>query len=54
MPAPRCPWCTNPSFEEVAIPRWRSEEKERLRVPLCRNHLERPRKAGEHGRKTKG
>ena len=54
MPAQRCLWCTDPSYEEVAVLRWRGEEKDRLTVQLCRKHLDRLRKAGERGRETKG
>ena len=54
MPAQRCLWCTDPPYEEVAVLRWRGEEKDRLTVQLCRKHLDRLRKAGERGRETKG
>ena len=54
MPAARCLWCTDPPFEEVAVLKWRGDDKERLTVSLCRKHLERLRKAGERGRETKG
>ncbi|MGE0057625.1 MAG: hypothetical protein AB7P33_01710 [Dehalococcoidia bacterium] len=54
MPAARCLWCTDPPFEEVAVLKWRGEDRERLTVNLCRKHLERLRKAGEKGRETKG
>ena len=54
MPALRCLWCTDPPYEEVAVLRWRGEEKDRLTVQLCRKHLDRLRKAGERGRETKG
>lgn len=54
MPTPRCLWCTDPPYEEVAVLKWRSEDRERLTVNLCRKHLERLRKAGEKGRETKG
>ena len=54
MAAGRCLWCTDPPFEEVAVLKWRGEERERLTVSLCRKHLERVRKAGEKGREFKG
>jgi hypothetical protein len=54
MPAARCLWCTDPPYEEVAVLKWRGEDRERLTVNLCRKHLERLRKAGEKGRETKG
>lgn len=54
MPQPRCLWCIAPPFEEVAVLKWRDEERERLTVPLCRKHLGRLREAGEKGRQIKG
>ena len=54
MPTGRCLWCTDPPIEEVAVLKWRGEERERLTVLLCRKHLERLRKAGPKGRETKG
>ncbi len=54
MPAPRSLWCPAPPFEEVAVLKWRGEDRERLTVNLCRKHLDRLRKAGEKGRETKG
>jgi len=54
MPPARCLWCTDPPFEEVAVLKWRGDEKERLTVTLCRRHLERLQKAGVRGRETKG
>jgi hypothetical protein len=54
VPAARCLWCTSPPREEVAVLRWRGEDKERLTVALCGKHLERLRKAGERGRETQG
>jgi hypothetical protein len=54
MPIARCLWCTSPPFEEVAVLKWRGEDKERLTIPLCRKHLERLRKAGDRGHDIKG
>lgn len=54
MPTARCLWCTDPPFEEVAVLKWRGDDRERLTVQLCRKHLERLRKAGEKGREHKG
>ena len=54
MPAPRCLWCTDPPYEEVAVLKWRGEDRQRLTVQLCGKHLERLRKAGEKGREIKG
>ena len=54
MPRRRCLWCIEKPFQEVAVLKWRDEEKERLTVELCRKHLARLRDAGERGRETKG
>jgi hypothetical protein len=60
MPTPRCLWCTDPPFEEIAVLRWHgatpdvADDKERWTVNLCRKHLERLRKAGQRGREIKG
>ncbi len=61
MPSPRCLWCTEPPFEDVAVLKWRgpggpdtADDKERLTIALCRKHLERLRKAGDRGREAKG
>jgi pyruvate-formate lyase-activating enzyme len=54
MPTLRCLWCTNPPLEEVAVLKWRGDERDRLTVPLCGKHLERLRKAGAKGREHKG
>lgn len=54
MPALRCLWCTDPPNEEVAVLKWRGDDRQRLTVQLCRKHLERLRKAGEKGREIKG
>jgi len=43
-----------PPYEDVAVLKWRGEERERLTVPLCRKHLSRLREAGTKGRETKG
>lgn len=54
MPIARCLWCTTPPLEDVAVLKWRGEERERLTVPLCRKHLDRLRKAGKKGREHDG
>ena len=54
MPLKRCLWCTSPPVEEVAVLKWRGEERERLTVQLCGKHLKRLRDAGAKGRETKG
>lgn len=54
MSRPRCIWCPDPPIEEVAVLRWRDDERERLTVPLCIKHLARLKKAGAAGRTTKG
>lgn len=54
MPIQRCLWCTSPPFEEVAVLKWRGDDRQRLTVPLCRKHLDRLKKAGTKGRETAG
>ena len=54
MPLARCLWCTDPPREEVAVLKWRGEERERLTILVCGKHLERLRKAGDRGREVKG
>ena len=54
MPQARCLWCREPPFQEVAVLKWRGEERERLTVDLCRKHLKRLQDAGPNGRETKG
>lgn len=57
MPRPRCLWCTDPPFEEVAVLKWRApdrSDRERLTIQLCAKHLGRLRKAGEAGAEIKG
>lgn len=44
----------DPPSQDIAVLRWRGEEKERLTVPLCRKHLTRLEKAGTAGRTIKG
>ncbi|MEX2080355.1 MAG: hypothetical protein WEC33_01960 [Dehalococcoidia bacterium] len=44
----------DPPFEDVAVLKWRGEERERLTVALCRKHLGRLKEAGERGREFKG
>lgn len=54
MPRPRCTWCTEPPFQDLAVLKWRGEERERLTIPLCRKHLSRLKEAGTAGREFKG
>ena len=54
VPRPRCLWCTETPYQEVAVLKWRDEERERLTVPLCRKHLIRLKDAGTGGRVQKG
>jgi hypothetical protein len=50
----RCLWCIEPPYEEVAVLKWRGEERERLTIQLCRKHLARLQEAGPAGREHKG
>lgn len=43
-----------PPYQDVAVLKWRGEERERLTVPLCRKHMSRLQEAGTKGRETKG
>jgi hypothetical protein len=43
-----------PPFQDVAVLKWRGEERERLTIPLCRKHLSRLKEAGPKGREIKG
>jgi hypothetical protein len=43
-----------PPYQDVAVLKWRGEERERLTVPLCRKHMSRLQEAGPKGRETKG
>lgn len=54
MARPRCLLCTEPPLEEVAVLKWRGEERERLTVQLCLRHLKRLRDSGATGREIKG
>lgn len=54
MARPRCLLCVQPPLEEVAVLKWRGEERERLTVQLCLKHLKRLREAGPTGREIKG
>ena len=54
MPRPRCTWCTETPFQELAVLKWRGEERERLTIPLCRKHLVRLKESGKTGREFKG
>ena len=50
----RCLWCQEPPFEDIAVLKWRDEDRERLTVPLCRKHFGRLKEAGPDGRLVKG
>jgi hypothetical protein len=54
MPRARCLWCTEPPFEEVAVLKWKGEDRSRLTVQLCRKHFSRLKEAGPTGREIKG
>ncbi|MGD9934597.1 MAG: hypothetical protein AB7T37_12890 [Dehalococcoidia bacterium] len=54
MPRLRCLWCMDPPLEEVAVLKWRGEERERLTVQLCRKHLVKLKESGARGKETKG
>jgi hypothetical protein len=54
MPRRRCLWCQEPPFEDIAVLKWRDEDRERLTVPLCRKHFGRLKEAGQEGREFKG
>jgi hypothetical protein len=43
-----------PPYQEVAVLKWRGEERERLTIPLCRKHMARLKEAGQAGREHKG
>jgi hypothetical protein len=45
----RCLFCTAPPRQEVAVLKWRGEERERITVPLCVKHHARIAKAGARG-----
>lgn len=49
MPMERCEFCTAHPREEVAVLRWRGEERDRLTLQLCGKHMERMQKAGTRG-----
>lgn len=54
MPAVRCEFCTEQPHEEVAITKWRGEERERLTIQLCGKHHARIVKAGARGWEHQG
>jgi hypothetical protein len=41
-------------LQDLAVLKWRGEERERITVPLCRKHLIRLKEAGQAGREHKG
>ena len=47
MALERCEFCTTRPREEIAVLRWRGEERDRLTLWLCGKHLERMQKAGQ-------
>ncbi|HZQ35534.1 MAG TPA: hypothetical protein VFD32_06350 [Dehalococcoidia bacterium] len=49
MPAARCEFCTAPPYQEVAVMKWRGDERERLTIKLCGKHHTRIAKAGQKG-----
>jgi len=49
MPAIRCEFCTAPPYQEVAVMKWRGDERERLTIKLCGKHHARIAKAGQKG-----
>lgn len=53
-PRRRCLWCQEPPLHEIAVLKWRDEERERLTVLLCGKHLGRLQEAGKDGRVVKG
>jgi hypothetical protein len=54
MTLERCEFCTTRPREEIAVLRWRGEERDRLTLWLCGKHLERMQKAGTRGWEHKG
>ena len=46
----RCLWCQEPPLHEIAVLKWRDDERERLTVLLCGKHLKRLQDAGAKGR----
>ena len=49
MPALRCEFCVERPYREVAVMKWRGEERERLTIQICAKHLGRLTKAGNRG-----
>jgi hypothetical protein len=49
LPAQRCEFCPERPYQEVAVLKWRGEERERLTVQICARHLARLSKAGAKG-----
>jgi len=49
MPALRCEFCTERPREEVAVMKWRGEERERLTIQLCAKHHGRIARTGARG-----
>jgi len=49
MPQLRCEFCTERPREEVAVLKWRGDDRQRLTIQLCARHQARIVKAGEKG-----
>ena len=45
----RCSFCTATPRAEVAVLKWRGDERERTTIPLCMKHHARIAKAGARG-----
>ena len=54
MPAQRCHFCTARPYQEVAVTKWRGEDRERLTVWLCIKHYQRLAKPGPRGWEHQG
>ncbi|MHB8575266.1 MAG: hypothetical protein ACYDCQ_08020 [Dehalococcoidia bacterium] len=49
MPALRCEFCIERPFREVAVLKWRGDDRQRLTIQLCGKHYTRISKAGAKG-----
>ena len=47
--AARCEFCPERPRQEVAVLKWRGDERDRITVPLCMKHHARIAKAGPRG-----
>ena len=45
----RCTFCPLPPRAEIAVLKWRGDERERITIPLCQKHHARMAKAGTRG-----